>query len=91
VIPVLWSRRAERDLQAIRSYIAQHNPQAAEGVARRIRDVVLRLSEHPELGARVPNAGVRRIVVSGTPYLVYYRVAEDHVRLMRVLHGARVA
>ncbi|HET6521471.1 MAG TPA: type II toxin-antitoxin system RelE/ParE family toxin, partial [Geminicoccaceae bacterium] len=47
------------------------------------------LAQHPESGrpGRVP--GTRELVVSGTPYIVPYRVQGNTVQILRVLHGAR--
>ena len=36
---------------------------------------------------RVPKT--RELVVSGTPYLVIYRVKNDRLEVLRVFHGAR--
>jgi plasmid stabilization system protein ParE len=33
--------------------------------------------------------GVRRILVSPYPYLIFYRVTEDTVIIMRIWHAAR--
>ena len=47
------------------------------------------LATHPALGrpGRVP--GTRELVVSGTPYLIPYRVHGKTVEILRVFHGAR--
>lgn len=37
---------------------------------------------------RVP--GTRELIVVDTPYIIPYRVIEDRVRLLRVLHGAQL-
>ncbi len=44
---------------------------------------------HPGLGwpGRVPNA--RELVITGTPYVVPYRVLGDRVEVLRVLHAAK--
>jgi len=33
--------------------------------------------------------GTRDLVILRTPYVVAYRIADDTVRILRVLHGAR--
>lgn len=33
--------------------------------------------------------GTRELVITGTPYLVPYRVVGDVIVILRVLHGAR--
>lgn len=84
---LVWTRAAIRDLIEIRRYIGHDNPMAAQEVASRIVNAVNRLGKHPELGriGRVPYT--RELVVSGTPYLVPYRIRSKRIELLRVLHG----
>jgi toxin ParE1/3/4 len=58
-------------------------------MAERIEEAVSGLSSHPELGrpGRVPQT--RELIVSGTPYIVPYRIKEDVVEILTVLHAAR--
>jgi toxin ParE1/3/4 len=61
----------------------------AARIVERIATSVDRLATHPTLGrpGRVP--GTRELVVSGTPYLIPYRVHGKTVEILRVFHGAR--
>jgi plasmid stabilization system protein ParE len=34
-------------------------------------------------------AGTRELVVYRTPYIVAYSIAEDHIDILAVMHGAR--
>ncbi len=87
---VTWHRRARQDLRHIRAQIAAENPQAAPRIAPRILQAVELLAEQPRIGrvGRVPDT--REFVMTGTPYIVAYRVAEDTLIMLRVLHGARL-
>ncbi len=71
---VRWQARASRDLDAIVDHILADNPQAAAALYRRIVDRVRQLEHHPNLGRPGHVAGTRELVVTGTPYIVYYRV-----------------
>ena len=86
---IAWHRRARQDLQAVRGYIAEVNPGAARQVAQRILQAVRLLAEQPGLGrpGRVPET--RELVITGTPYIAVYRVVDDTIVILRVLHGAR--
>lgn len=77
------------DLVAVRSYIAQDNPGAAREVAQRIRQAVAVLADYPAAGrpGGVPNT--RELVVTGTAYILPYRVRGGAMEILRVLHGAR--
>jgi len=74
---------------AIAEYIAQDNQTAAYGVHETILRQVGRLAEHPRIGRPGRVKGTRELVVSGTPYIVAYRVAGQDVTILRVLHGAQ--
>jgi toxin ParE1/3/4 len=85
-----WSPEAIEDLVSLRDYIAEENPSAAKRIAHRINDCVERLlSENPDMGraGRVP--GTRELVVTGTPYIVPYRVKRNSLQVLRVYHCAR--
>jgi addiction module RelE/StbE family toxin len=85
---ITWHRRARHDPQAVREYIAEINPGAARQVAQRILQAVGLLAEQPSLGrpGRVPET--RELVITGTPYIAAYRVVDDTIVILRVLHGA---
>jgi toxin ParE1/3/4 len=74
---------------AIAEYIAQDNPAAAYAVHDAIQRQVERLAQHPRIGRPGRVEGTRELVVSGTPYIVAYRVAGQDVTILRVLHGAQ--
>ena len=70
-------------------YIARDNPDAAVRVVARIADAVEKLAVYPDLGRVGRVAGPRELVVTGTPYIVSYRVRDDTVQILRVFHAAR--
>ena len=86
---VVWLRRAIRDLEAVRDFVARDKPEGAQRLARRLRKAVDVLAEQPGIGrpGRVP--GTRELVVTNTPYLIPYRVRDQIIEILRVLHAAR--
>ncbi|MEH3146992.1 MAG: type II toxin-antitoxin system RelE/ParE family toxin [Methylobacterium frigidaeris] len=86
---VLWTTAALASLEEITDFVARHNPVAA---LRLVDDIPARvnalLAGNPMIGRAGRVAGTRELVLSGTPYLVAYRVS-DHVAVLAVLHGAR--
>ncbi len=86
---VRWLRRALQNLDEEAEYIARDDPDAAAQMVDRIATSVERLATHPALGrtGRIP--GTRELMVSGTPYVVPYRVRGETVEILRVFHGAR--
>jgi toxin ParE1/3/4 len=79
-----WSRRALQHLAAIRSYLAKNHPRAASQVAVRLLESVDRLAGYPHRGPSGRAVGTRELVVSGTPYVIPYRVTEERLQLIAV-------
>jgi toxin ParE1/3/4 len=88
---IRWLRKALRNLDEEADYISQDDAAAARRVVQRIHNAVQQLADNPALGraGRIP--GTRELVVSGTRYLVPYRVrpALDQIEILRVFHCAR--
>ncbi len=87
MVQVVWSRRALADLEAIRTYIGQFNPLAAQRMVLRLRAAALGLHEHPQRG-RALREDIRELTVV-PPYVIRYQVAGSRVAIMRIRHGAR--
>jgi toxin ParE1/3/4 len=86
----IWSPEAIADLVALRAYIAQDDPKAAQRVALHIiHSVETLLPNNPEMGrpGRVP--GTRELVIPGTPFIVPYRVVGNTIQILRIYHSAR--
>ena len=84
---IVWTRRAIRHLEAIREYIGQDNPNAAERVAQRILDAIELLVSQPHLGRPGRVIGTRELVVSNTPYVIPYRMRAGRLEVIAVFHG----
>ncbi len=84
-----WSRPALADRDAIFDYIEADQPRAAVIVDARTGAKIKLLEMFPQSGRRGRVAGTRELVIGGTPYIAAYRVVEDDVIILRVLHGAR--
>jgi toxin ParE1/3/4 len=84
---VVWSRRAIRHLVSLREFIARDSEQNAALVAERILSSVHVLRAHPEMGRPGRASGTRELVVPDTPFIIPYRVKENRLELIAVLHG----
>jgi toxin ParE1/3/4 len=72
------------------AFIAADSPRAAKRVVRRIAEMVeTLLPQNPEIGRRARAPGTRELVISQTPFLVAYRVHNETIEILRVLHGAQ--
>lgn len=88
---VRWLARALANLNAEAEFIARDKPQAAARVVQTIHESVDLLQGHTALGRPGRVAGTRELVVPGTPYIVPYRIRDNEVQILRVVHGAQVA
>ena len=86
---IKWVRLALNDLDEAGEFIARDNPKAAGQVLKRIWDAVQLLAGQPHAGraGRVP--GTRELVVTETPSIIPYRVVDNTIQILRVLHGKR--
>jgi len=87
---VVLSNEARDDLVAIGRYIARDNPSRGESFVEELLDRCTSIGEAPEafqLVARYTARGIRRRVYRN--YLIFYRIADSRVEIVRVLHGAQ--
>ena len=88
-LPILWSDAGSADMAAIFRQILEDSPQGALLVDDRINEQVELLSDFRFLGRAGSIADTRELVIERTAYVVVYRVEEDAIRILRVLHGAQ--
>jgi len=86
---VRWTTPAREQLVSAFEYIAEENRGAAARVADQIWESTQILARHPMAGREGRVAGTRELVISGTPFLVAYRISKKEVWILAVLHAAR--
>ncbi|MCA0432081.1 MAG: type II toxin-antitoxin system RelE/ParE family toxin [Proteobacteria bacterium] len=87
---VVLTDSALADLEAIGDWIARDNPQRALSFVRELREACSKLSDMPKAWPLVPryeSLGIRKRTHGN--YLIFCRVAELQVEIIRVLHGAQ--
>ena len=95
MIPARISKRAERDLEQIRNYIAADNPGAAESVRQAFLDTADLLAQNSEIGTRTLNAAPRHaqirwfLVPRFRNYLIFYQPFQETIVVLRILHAAQ--
>lgn len=87
MVQVVWSRRALADLAAIRAYIDQFSPLAAQRMALRLKAAADSLDRFPDRGRPVAPS-IRELTVIN-PYIIRYQVLADRVGIIRIRHGAQ--
>jgi toxin ParE1/3/4 len=89
VLPVIRTDRADEDLIDIWTYFAADNLDAADRVLDAIEARWWQVAQHPYSGLRRDDIGPGiRCLVAGQ-YLILYRIADDGIEIIRVLHGRR--
>ena len=87
---VVITKTAEANLEAIGDWIAADNPARALTFIVELRDRCAALADSPRAYPLVPryeHTGVRRR--SYRDYLIFYRIVDDCIEVLHVLHGAR--
>ncbi|MCA9357044.1 type II toxin-antitoxin system RelE/ParE family toxin [Candidatus Nomurabacteria bacterium] len=82
-----WTKPAKHDLEIIHSYIERDNKVAAIKVVTRIYNAIhTQLLNAPLSGRIGPVKNTRELVLSNTPYIIAYKVSEDEIYIIRILH-----
>ncbi|MBX3388564.1 MAG: type II toxin-antitoxin system RelE/ParE family toxin [Phycisphaeraceae bacterium] len=96
MINIIISRAAERDVESHAMFLALDSHEAAARFLERVDSTIELLRERPELGHvrrdlfPVEVAELRLLAVEGFPkHLVVYRIREENLYVVRVLHGSR--
>jgi len=90
-----YEARANQDIEEIFDYLDQRSEIAADRFYDAVNKTVQQLLSMPELGERCQfrnplTKGMRVWQVSGfSNYLLFYRVQNDALQILRVIHGAR--
>jgi addiction module RelE/StbE family toxin len=88
-VKLLWTKRALTEIDEIFAYVATDSPIAAERLALLIEAKALLLIDQPNIGRPGRVDGTREFVVTGTPYILPYRVRDGRVEILAVLHASR--
>jgi addiction module RelE/StbE family toxin len=88
---IIWSDDALQDLDEISEYISLDSPDDAKKFIRAIFSKVNKLSKFPFLGRLVPEKNkkyLRELIHKN--YRVIYKVKQDVVEILIVIHGTRI-
>jgi toxin ParE1/3/4 len=88
---IRWTEPAARDLTQIADYLEKRGSSTiARRIAISISERIEALVQFPEQGRTGRKSGTRELVLSGLPYLAVYRLEEDAIEILRILHGAQM-
>ncbi|MBN9471765.1 MAG: type II toxin-antitoxin system RelE/ParE family toxin [Bosea sp.] len=86
---LFWTARALSEIDAIFAHVAADSPSAAERLAVLIETRAQSLIDQPNMGRPGRVDGTREFVVTGTPYILPYRVRDERVEILAALHASR--
>ncbi len=86
---IRYSSLARQDLLDIWSYIAAKNLAAADRVFDRIENTCRALKDFPQLGRIRPEVGDGARSIGVDRWLVFYRVLDGGVQVVRIVDGVR--
>ncbi len=86
---IRWTKRAIRSLASIHAHISRDSPAAAARVAAAVLDATVQLGQFPQSGRSARIEGTRELVVPGLPYIVPYRIVDDAILILSVIHTSR--
>jgi len=87
---VEWTDPAWDDLARIAEYIARDSEYYAAAFVQEVKEAAASLAKFAKRGQIVPEFGdpsIRELLV--TPYRLVYRVTENRVVILALIHGAR--
>lgn len=88
-LPVVWLPKARDDRFKQLSFLAKHDAEIAIQIGDAVAEAAMRLSNDPD-SARVGRiAGARELAVPDTPFILVYRIEEQAVVILRLLHHRR--
>ena len=96
MLPYAFSDEAKADLDAHYIYLAERNPGAAQRLLHSIFAAIERACMFPEAAPQVTSVdqsggvpGTRKLIETEYRYVIYYRVADGVLLVLRVFHPAQ--
>lgn len=86
---IRWTKGASDNLENIKAYIDEDNPRAALETVLKVVHSVNQLSKHPTIGGPGRLEGTRELIVADTPFIVPYRIKNEIIQILRVLHHSQ--
>lgn len=84
-----WLTAALADLRAIKAYIAEENPQAANRVIDSVHSETIVLLQQPNIGRSGRIVDTRELAITQYPYIVAYRERSGEIQILAVVHTSR--
>ena len=87
-LPLVLRQEAESDIFANRYWYNQQRDGLGDSFVDAVRELVNQVKDAPERFA-VSFGNIRRAKTRRFPYVVYYRLLDDRIEIIAVLHASR--
>ena len=84
---VRWAEQAVQDLSRVYEFYAATAPHFPPALLDRIDRLVPILLAFPNLGAPIEGLPVRKILIRGTDFILFYRSADEGIEIARLFHA----
>lgn len=81
-----FSRRALASLQSFDNFLRPRNPATADALKAEIHHLCQLIREYPEMGRAIPGTRLRFHITRKYRYHLVYRVANNAIEIIDVLH-----
>lgn len=86
---IFWTKRALSHLEAELDYYGRINPNLAKELSLIVKDSLASISNMPGIGRPGKKIGTRELVLSKYPYVLAYRVRNDVLEILAIIHQNR--
>jgi len=87
-VTLSWARRAQHDLLDLEEF-ARQKPSLGDRIADALEAACEQIVSFPNSGRPGRVDGTREVVLTGTPYILAYKVQPTRVTILAIIHGAR--
>lgn len=86
---ILWTKRALANLESELDYYGQINPILAKELTLIIQKSINSISHMPAIGCAGKKIGMRELIVDKYPYILAYRVRNNVLEVLAIIHQKR--
>lgn len=88
-MPIFWLPKAHDQRNRQLEFFLRHNPPLGIKIGDAVEETVAQLAVNPDLSRVGRIAGARELAVPDTPFVLVYRIEQDAVVILRLLHKRR--
>lgn len=82
------SPRAQQDLADARDFLERQYEELGKQLGEQVERSIRRIEQNP-LASTIVDEGIRRVLTHRFPYGVYFKVVEQQIRVIGIIHQSR--